>query len=63
MSHDVRVAKPALFPAKLVLEDCIQSGLLSSICLGVLLVLALTGMKNVECWEGVGRGKPKMPAI
>jgi hypothetical protein len=63
MSHDVRADKPGLFPAKLALQDCIQLGLLSSICLGVLLVRALKGMENVECWEGVGRGKPKMPTI
>jgi hypothetical protein len=43
--------------------DRIQSGLPSSTCLDVLLVLTLMGMKNVECWERVGRGEPKMTTI
>ncbi len=35
--------------------NCIQSSLPSSICLDVLLVLALKGMKSVERWEGRAR--------
>ncbi len=50
----MRADKPVLFPAGLALRDCIQLGLLSSIFLGVLLVVAFTGMKNVERWERGG---------